>query len=290
MKIKEFFKNEFIRFANVVPAAQIHRLRKGMVINMNPILEIESLKKYYGKAKSQTKALDGITFQVMPGEFLGIMGSSGSGKSTLLNCIATVIQPSSGSITMNGRQVQTLQGKALADYRGKEIGYLFQNFELLDNLTGRENILLPLSLHGVSEKESNQRLEQLASYLEITDVLNKFPSQMSGGQKQRIAAARALILNPGIILADEPTGALDSKNAKALMEKISGLNQDADTTILMVTHDSNAASYCSRILFIQDGVIFHELRRNIPEESQQEFYSRILKVIAQLGGGSANVL
>lgn len=290
MKIKEFFKNEFIRFANVVPAAQIHRLRKGMVINMNPILEIESLKKYYGKAKSQTKALDGITFQVMPGEFLGIMGSSGSGKSTLLNCIATVIQPSSGSITMNGRQVQTLQGKALADYRGKEIGYLFQNFELLDNLTGRENILLPLSLHGVSEKESNQRLEQLASYLEVEDVLNKFPSQMSGGQKQRIAAARALILNPGIILADEPTGALDSKNAKALMEKISGLNQDADTTILMVTHDSNAASYCSRILFIQDGVIFHELRRNIPEESQQEFYSRILKVIAQLGGGSANVL
>lgn len=290
MKIKEFFKNEFIRFANVVPAAQIHRLQKGMVINMKPILEIESLKKYYGKAKSQTKALDGITFQVMPGEFLGIMGSSGSGKSTLLNCIATVIQPSSGSITMNGRQVQTLQGKALADYRGKEIGYLFQNFELLDNLTGRENILLPLSLHGVSEKESNQRLEQLASYLEITDVLNKFPSQMSGGQKQRIAAARALILNPGIILADEPTGALDSKNAKALMEKISGLNQDADTTILMVTHDSNAASYCSRILFIQDGVIFHELRRNIPEESQQEFYSRILKVIAQLGGGSANVL
>lgn len=290
LKIKEFFKNEFIRFANVVPAAQIHRLQKGMVINMKPILEIESLKKYYGKAKSQTKALDGITFQVMPGEFLGIMGSSGSGKSTLLNCIATVIQPSGGSITMNGRQVQTLQGKALADYRGKEIGYLFQNFELLDNLTGRENILLPLSLHGVSEKESNQRLEQLASYLEVEDVLNKFPSQMSGGQKQRIAAARALILNPGIILADEPTGALDSKNAKALMEKISGLNQDADTTILMVTHDSNAASYCSRILFIQDGVIFHELRRNIPEESQQEFYSRILKVIAQLGGGSANVL
>lgn len=265
-------------------------LQKGMVINMNPILEIESLKKYYGKAKSQTKALDGITFQVMPGEFLGIMGSSGSGKSTLLNCIATVIQPSSGSITMNGRQVQTLQGKALADYRGKEIGYLFQNFELLDNLTGRENILLPLSLHGVSEKESNQRLERLATYLEITDVLNKFPSQMSGGQKQRIAAARALILNPGIILADEPTGALDSKNAKALMEKISGLNQDEDATILMVTHDSNAASYCSRILFIQDGVIFHELRRNIPDESQQEFYSRILKVIAQLGGGSANVL
>lgn len=257
---------------------------------MKPILEIESLKKYYGKSKSQTKALDGITFQVMPGEFLGIMGSSGSGKSTLLNCIATVIQPSSGSIMMNGRQIQTLKGKALADYRGKEIGYLFQNFELLDNLTGRENILLPLSLHGVSDKESNKRLERLASYLEVKDVLNKFPSQMSGGQKQRIAAARALILNPGIILADEPTGALDSKNAKALMEKLSGLNQGANATILMVTHDSNAASYCKRILFIQDGVIFHELRRNIPDESQQEFYARILKVMAQLGGGSANVL
>ncbi len=257
---------------------------------MKPILEIESLTKYYGKSKSQTKALDGITFQVMPGEFLGIMGSSGSGKSTLLNCIATVIQPSSGSLTMNGRQVQTLKGAALADYRGKEIGYLFQNFELLDNLTGRENILLPLSLHGVPEIESKMRLERLASYLEVKDVLNKFPSQMSGGQKQRIAAARALILNPSIILADEPTGALDSKNAKALMEKLSGLNQDANATILMVTHDSNAASYCRRILFIQDGIIFHELRRNIPDESQQEFYTRILSVMAQLGGGSANVL
>lgn len=257
---------------------------------MKPILEIEALKKYYGKAKSQTKALDGVTFQVMPGEFLGIMGSSGSGKSTLLNCIATVIQPSSGSITMNGKQLQTLKGSALADYRGKEIGYLFQNFELLDNLTGRENILLPLSLHRVPESESNKRLEQLASYLEVKDVLDKFPSQMSGGQKQRIAAARALILNPEIILADEPTGALDSKNAKALMEKLSGLNQNTNATILMVTHDSNAASYCKRILFIQDGIIFHELRRNIPDESQQEFYARILKVMAQLGGGSANVL
>lgn len=257
---------------------------------MEPVLKIESLKKYYGKSKSQTKALDGITFQVMPGEFLGIMGSSGSGKSTLLNCIATVIQPTGGSILMNGRQIQTLKGAGLADYRGKEIGYLFQNFELLDNLTGRENILLPLSLHKVAEKEGRKRLEQLTSYLEIQDILEKFPAQMSGGQKQRVAAARALILNPGIILADEPTGALDSKNAKALMEKLFGLNQNDNATILMVTHDSNAASYCRRILFIQDGVIFYELRRNIPEESRQEFYTRILKVMAQLGGGSANVL
>ena len=230
---------------------------------MEPVLKIESLKKYYGKSKSQTKALDGITFQVMPGEFLGIMGSSGSGKSTLLNCIATVIQPTGGSILMNGRPIQTLKGAALADYRGKEIGYLFQNFELLDNLTGRENILLPLSLHKVAEKEGRKRLEQLTSYLEIQDVLQKFPAQMSGGQKQRVAAARALILNPGIVLADEPTGALDSKNAKALMEKLFGLNQNENATVLMVTHDSNAASYCRRILFIQDGVIFYELRGSL---------------------------
>lgn len=257
---------------------------------MEPILEIESLKKYYGKSTTRTKALDGITFQVMPGEFLGIMGSSGSGKSTLLNCIATVIRPNSGSIIMNGRQIQELKGTALAGYRGKEIGYLFQNFELLDNLTGRENILLPLSLHNVPEKESARRLDQLASYLEVNDVLDKFPSQMSGGQKQRIAAARALILNPSMILADEPTGALDSKNAKTLMNKLTGLNRNSNTTILMVTHDCNAASYCKRILFIQDGMIFHELRRDFPEESQQEFYGRILKTMAQLGGGSANVL
>lgn len=257
---------------------------------MEPVLKIESLRKYYGKSPNQTKALDGITFQVMPGEFLGIMGSSGSGKTTLLNCIATVILPSSGKMIMEGVQVQELKGAKLAQYRGRKVGYLFQNFELLDNLTGRENILLPLSIHSVPEAESKRRLKQLAGYLEIEEVLDKFPAQMSGGEKQRVAAARALILNPGIILADEPTGALDSKNAKALMEKMAGLNQDENATILMVTHDTNAASYCKRILFIQDGVIFHELRRDIPEESRQSFYERILKVMAQLGGGSANVL
>ena len=226
----------------------------------------------------------------MPGEFLGIMGSSGSGKSTLLNCIATVIKPDSGTIELQGKEIQSLKGAKLAEYRGREIGYLFQNFELLDNLTGRENIMVPLSIHGVSEDESRSRLKKLSSYLEIDNVLDKFPSQMSGGQRQRVAAARALILNPGIILADEPTGALDSRNAKALMEKLSGLNSDENTTILMVTHDSNAASFCKRILFIQDGRIFHELRRDMERESQQEFYERILKLMAQMGGGSANVL
>ncbi|HJB34999.1 MAG TPA: ABC transporter ATP-binding protein [Candidatus Blautia merdipullorum] len=257
---------------------------------MKTILEIENLRKYYGKQGSQTKALDGITLQVMEGEFLGIMGSSGSGKSTLLNCIATVIQPDSGRIRMKGREIQSLKGKKLAQYRGREIGYLFQNFELIDNLTGRENIMLPMSLHNISDQESRERIEKLASYFEITEVLEKFPAQMSGGQKQRIAAARALIMNPGIILADEPTGALDSRNGKILMKKLAGLNQDENATILMVTHDTNAASYCKRILFIQDGEIFHELRRDVPEETQQDFYKRILKVMAQLGGGSANVL
>lgn len=255
---------------------------------MEPILNIENLTKTYGTVPNQIKALDGITFQVMPGEFLGIMGSSGSGKSTLLNCIATVIKPTGGSIVMEGKNLQSLAGKELAEYRGKTVGYLFQNFELLDNLTGRENILLPTSLHSVTEKESHLRLKQLAEYLEITDVLDKFPTQMSGGQCQRVAAARAMILHPKLILADEPTGALDSKNAKNIMEKLSGLNRDEQATILMVTHDSNAASFCKRILFIQDGVIFHELRRG--DESQQDFYQRILKVMAQLGGGSCNVL
>lgn len=254
---------------------------------MEPILNIENLTRIYGDVPNQTRALDGITFQVMPGEFLGIMGSSGSGKSTLLNCIATVIRPTGGSIVMEGRKLQSLGGKSLAKYRGKTVGYLFQNFELLDNLTGRENILLPAPLHGMTEKESHLRLKQLAEYLEITDVLDKFPTQMSGGQRQRVAAARAMILRPKLILADEPTGALDSKNARNIMEKLSGLNRDEHATILMVTHDSNAASFCRRILFIQDGVIFHELRRS--DESQQDFYQRILKVMAQLGGGSSHV-
>lgn len=255
---------------------------------MEPILNIENLTKIYGNIPNQTKALNGITFQVMPGEFLGIMGSSGSGKSTLLNCIAAVIQPSSGSIAIEGKNLSSLNGKAMAEYRGKRVGYLFQNFELLDNLTGCENILLPTSLHNLPEKESRLRLNRLAEYLEIVDVLDKFPMQMSGGQRQRVAAARAMILHPKMILADEPTGALDSKNAKNVMEKLSGLNRNEQATILMVTHDSNAASFCKRILFIQDGVIFHELRRG--DETQPVFYKRILKVMAQLGGGSCNVL
>ena len=256
---------------------------------METILRVESLKKHYGKDPNITKALNGISFQVVKGEFLGIMGSSGSGKTTLLNCLATIIKPTDGSIQMQEKDLGQLKGSQLADYRGKEIGYLFQNFELLDNLTAKENILLPLSLHKVDADESKVRLELLSQYLDISELLDKFPSQLSGGQRQRVAAARALILDPKIVFADEPTGALDSKNATILMQKLSEMNQVEETTILMVTHDSVAASFCNRILFIQDGKLFHEIRRDYPRESQEDFYHRILKVMAALAGGDGNV-
>ena len=256
---------------------------------METILRVESLKKHYGKDPNITKALDGISFQVVKGEFLGIMGSSGSGKTTLLNCLATIIKPTDGSIQMQGKDLGQLKGSQLADYRGREIGYLFQNFELLDNLTAKENILLPLSLHKVDANESKVRLELLSQYLDISELLDKFPSQLSGGQRQRVAAARALILDPKIVFADEPTGALDSKNATILMQKLSEMNQVEETTILMVTQDSVAASFCNRILFIQDGKLFHEIRRDYPRESQEDFYHRILKVMAALAGGDGNV-
>ena len=256
---------------------------------METILRVESLKKHYGKEPNITKALNGISFQVVKGEFLGIMGSSGSGKTTLLNCLATIIKPTDGSIQMQEKDLGQLKGSQLADYRGKEIGYLFQNFELLDNLTAKENILLPLSLHKVDTNESKVRLELLSQYLDISELLDKFPSQLSGGQRQRVAAARALILDPKIVFADEPTGALDSKNASILMQKLSEMNQVEETTILMVTHDSVAASFCNRILFIQDGKLFHEIRRDYPRESQEDFYHRILKVMSALAGGDGNV-
>lgn len=254
------------------------------------LLEVRDLHKAYSKEGVPTKALNGITFDVLSGEYLGIMGASGSGKTTLLNCIATVIKPTSGQILLSGANISAFDGAKLAEYRGNRIGYLFQDFALLDNLTGRENILLPLSIHNIDSSIAEKHLNDIAGFLGITDVLSKFPAQMSGGQKQRVAAARSLISNPDIILADEPTGALDTKAARLLMEKLQEVNQVQGRTILMVTHDPNAASFCSRILFIQDGVIFHELRRKVPTETREEFYARILQVMAQMGGGSANVL
>ena len=256
----------------------------------NEILQVEGLTKTYGKGANKTEALKGITFHVLKGEFLGIMGASGSGKTTMLNCIATMRKPTSGKIILDGQDISSFRGGALADYRGRKIGYLFQEFELLDNLTARENIVLPLALHGVTERKAEAKMQELVSLLDITEVLDKFPTQMSGGQKQRVAAARALISDPDIVLADEPTGALDSRNSKVLMDRLSLINRRQEKTIMMVTHDANAASYCSRILFIQDGCIFHELRRNILEEPETDFYNRIAAVMARLSGGSANVL
>ena len=254
------------------------------------LLEVRNLHKSYDKDGMPTKALCGITFDVLPGEYLGIMGVSGSGKTTLLNCIATIIKPSSGQIMLSGANISAFGGSELAEYRGSKIGYLFQDFALLDNLTGRENILLPLSIHNADAAVTESKLSDIAAFLGIDDVLSKFPSQMSGGQKQRVAAARCLISDPSIILADEPTGALDTKSARQLMGKLQEVNQKRHRTILMVTHDPNAASFCSRILFIQDGVIFHELRKQSQTETREEFYDRILQVVAQMGGGSANVL
>lgn len=259
-------------------------------VMLEKILEVQSLKKFYGKKDNLTKAVDGMSFHVAEGEFIGIMGSSGSGKTTLLNCIATTVQPTSGKILLRGQDISRLKGKQLSNYRGNQLGYLFQNFELLDNLNGLENIMLPLTIHKGMNKDGEKRIEQLVQYFGIKGVLSKFPSQMSGGQKQRIAIVRALILDPQLILADEPTGALDSKNGKTLMKLLADLNQNLKKTILMVTHDCNAASYCSRILFIQDGKVFHELRRKVPGESRDEFYGRVMAAMAQLGGGSANVL
>ena len=258
-------------------------------MNTYKILEVESVKKVYGKGESQTEALRGISFDVLEGEFLGIMGASGSGKTTLLNCIATMLKPTSGRILLKKKDISAFNGSQLSDYRGKEIGYLFQEFELLDNLSAKENIILPLLLHGLTLRQAENNLQDLAEWLDIFDVLEKFPSQMSGGQKQRVAAARALISQPDIMLADEPTGALDSKNSKILMDKLAKINKEQNKTIMMVTHNAIAASFCSRILFIQDGRLFHELRKS-GQENTEAFYERILTVNAQLGGGSANVL
>ena len=254
---------------------------------METILQIKNLEKIYGKNQAKTKALKNINIQIAKGEFIGVMGASGSGKTTLLNCIATAIKPTSGEILLNNEDINKFKSNKLASYRGKKIGYLFQNFELIDNLTGRENIMLPMAIHNIND---TRYLGEVSKYLEVDHILDKFPYEMSGGEKQRIAATRALILNPEIVLADEPTGALDTKNAKILMDKLVGVNKDMNTTVLMVTHDMNAASYCSRILFIQDGVVFHELRKKGDSESQSQFYDRIVKVMAQLGGGSVNVL
>ena len=255
---------------------------------MESVLKIEHIEKYYGNKGNLTKAIDDISFDVEKQEFVGIMGASGSGKTTLLNCISTIDRVTSGHIYMNGEDITKLKGNALNRFRREELGFIFQDFNLLDTLTAYENIALALTIQGEKVKNIEKKVLDIAKKLNIVDVLKKYPYQMSGGQKQRVASARAMITNPMLVLADEPTGALDSKSARMLLENFEYLNQDLKATILMVTHDAFTASYASRVIFIKDGKLFHELRRG--DDSRKEFFDKIIDVVTLLGGDLNDVI
>ena len=249
---------------------------------MENVLRLEKLEKYYGNKSSLTKAIDNLSFSVKAGEFVAIMGASGSGKTTLLNCISTIDKVTSGHIYVAGTDITKLKGNALNKFRREELGFIFQDFNLLDTLTAYENIALALSIQNVPAREIDKRIKVVSKELEITKVLGKYPYQMSGGQKQRVASARAIITNPKLVLADEPTGALDSKSAKMLLEKFTELNQNNNSTILMVTHDAFTASYASRVIFIKDGKIFNEIYKG--NDTRKEFFDKIIDVVTLLGG------
>lgn len=249
---------------------------------MNELLTIDNIQKYYGVRSSLTKALDGLSFSVAKQEFVAIMGASGSGKTTLLNCISTIDRVTAGHIYLGDIDITKLKGNSLDKFRREELGFIFQDFNLLDTLTGYENIALALSIQNVPYKEIEKRVSKLAKELDITNILNKYPYEMSGGQKQRIASIRAIITNPKLVLADEPTGALDSKSSRMLLEKFNYLNQELAATILMVTHDAFTASYASRVIFIKDGKIFSELYKG--DSSRKEFFDKIIDVVTVLGG------
>lgn len=255
---------------------------------MKNILKISNIEKYYGNKSNITKAINNISFEVEEGEFVAIMGASGSGKTTLLNCISTIDKVTSGHIFVGDEDITTLKGNALNKFRREELGFIFQDFNLLDTLTAYENIALALTIQGKNPKEIEKRILDIAKKLNIKDVLKKYPYQMSGGQKQRVASARAIITNPKLILADEPTGALDSKSAKMLLENFEYLNKDLKATILMVTHDAFTASYASRVIFIKDGKIFNEIRKG--EDSRKEFFDKIIDVVTILGGDLSDVV
>ena len=255
---------------------------------MEKVLEVKNIEKYYGNKSNLTKAIDNISFTIEKGEFVGIMGASGSGKTTLLNCISTIDRVTAGKIIINNQDITRLKGNNLNKFRREELGFIFQDFNLLDTLTAYENIALALTIQKVKPKEIEERVQEIAKKLEITDILNKYPYQISGGQKQRVASARAIITNPKLVLADEPTGALDSKSARQLLESFENLNQKRSATILMVTHDSFTASYASRILFIKDGKIFNELIKG--ESTRKEFFEKIIEVQTLLGGELGDVI
>jgi len=255
---------------------------------MKNILNVEKIEKYYGNKDNVTKAIDNISFKVNEGEFVGIMGPSGSGKTTLLNCISTIDKVTTGNIIINDQDITRLKSKNLDKFRQNELGFIFQDFNLLDTLTAYENIALALTIKGEKTSEIDGKIKDVAIYLGIEQILNKYPYQISGGQKQRVASARAIVTNPSLILADEPTGALDSKSARLLLERFEDLNNDLNATILMVTHDAFTASYANRILFIKDGKIFTELVKGV--DSRKEFFNRIMEVITLIGGDDNNVL
>lgn len=253
-----------------------------------PVLEVAHLEKVYGALGNVTRALNDVSFTVNRGEFVGIMGASGSGKSTLLNCVSTIDSATSGTIRINGQDVTRMKQAKLSQFRREELGFIFQDSNLLDTLTARENIALPLTIARTNLAEISARVQDVAARLSISQVLDKYPYQMSGGQQQRVAAARALVTDPTMIMADEPTGALDSKSARLLLESLEALNRRLRATVLMVTHDSFAASYTSRVLFIRDGKIFTELRRG--DTDRREFFDRIMEVVAMMGGEGSDAL
>ena len=255
---------------------------------MEPILSVEHLRRDYGGRGSVTHAVDDVSFSVERGEFVGIMGASGSGKSTLLNCIATIDTPTAGHIRVEGQDVTALKGRSLSRFRRERLGFVFQDCNLLDTLTAFENIALALTSRGTPAGEIEGRVKETAELLGITDCLNKYPYQMSGGQRQRTAAARAIITDPALVLADEPTGALDSRSAKLLLDRFEALNREGRATILMVTHDAFTASYCRRILFLQDGAVLTQLERG--GQSRRAFFQQIIGVVTRLGGDQSDVL
>lgn len=252
------------------------------------VLKIENLEKYYGNRGNITKAVDNISFEVEKGEFVAIMGASGSGKTTLLNCISTIDKVTSGHIFINEKDITKIKGKNLNKFRREELGFIFQDFNLLDTLTAYENIALSLTINKVKANMINKKVLEVAKELEIEDILDKYPYQISGGQKQRIASARAIVTKPSLILADEPTGALDSKSARMLLEKLEKLNDNFSSTILMVTHDAFTASYADRIIFIKDGKIFNEIIKG--NKTRKEFFENIIDVVTLLGGDLNNVI
>lgn len=255
---------------------------------MENVLEVKNIEKYYGNKSNLTKAIDNINFTVKKGEFVGIMGASGSGKTTLLNCISTIDKVTSGHIIINNEDITKLRGNKLNKFRREELGFIFQDFNLLDTLTAYENIALALTIQGEKAGEIDKKVKKIAKKLGITDILYKYPYQVSGGQKQRIASARAIITNPKLVLADEPTGALDSKSARQLLESFEKLNKDFNTTILMVTHDAFTASYANRIIFIKDGKIFNEIIKGT--DTRKQFFEKIIEVQTLLGGDLNDVI